>query len=136
MQHVWLANDGRRLDPIDLDAKDANGDPLIPENSHVRIAHQTSLSGAKVLRRSYSYNDGTDFYIERWPPWRQEMEYDAGLIFVAHQSDPRTGFIPINTQLSKFDMMNQFTTHIGSAVFACPPGVRPGSFIGAGLFEA
>jgi deferrochelatase/peroxidase EfeB len=124
------------FDPLDLDAADKDGNQVIPENSHVRLSNQATNNGAQILRRSYSYNDGTDFYIERWPPWRQETEYDAGLIFVAHQSDPRTGFIPINDRLAKFDMMNQFTTHVGSGVFACPPGVRPGSFIGAGLFVA
>ena len=124
------------FDALDLDAADKDGNQVIPENSHVRLANQATNNGAQILRRSYSYNDGTDFHIERWPPWRQETEYDTGLIFVAHQSDPRTGFVPINERLSKFDMMNQFTTHVGSAVFACPSGVRPGSFIGAGLFEA
>ncbi len=116
-------------------AQDKDGNPVIPENSHVRLSNQATNNGAQILRRSYSYNDGTNFYIERWPPWRQETEYDAGLIFIAHQSDPRTGFIPINEKLAKFDMMNQFTTHVGSAVFACPPGAKPGSYIGAGLFE-
>jgi deferrochelatase/peroxidase EfeB len=124
----------KEFDPVDLDSLDHDGNPLIPENSHVRLSNQASNKGAQVLRRSYSYNDGTDFYIERWPPWRQETEYNAGLIFIAHQSDPRSGFIPINEKLAKFDLMNQFTTHVGSAVFACPPGVRQGSFIGAGLF--
>ena len=123
------------FDPVNLDAQDKDGNNVIPDNSHVRLSNHASNNGAQILRRSYSYNDGTNFYIERWPPWRQETEYDAGLIFIAHQSDPRTGFIPINEKLSKFDLMNQFTTHIGSAVFACPPGARQGSFIGAGLFE-
>ena len=123
------------FDPVDLDAVDKDGNQVIPENSHVRLSNRGSNNGAQILRRSYSYNDGTDFYIERWPPWRQETEYDAGLIFIAFQGDPRTGFIPINERLSKFDMMNQFTTHVGSGVFACPPGARPGSFIGAGLFD-
>lgn len=123
------------FDPVNLDAQDKDGNPIIPENSHVRLSNQASNNGAQILRRSYSYNDSTNFYIERWPPWRQETEYDAGLIFIAHQSDPRSGFIPINEKLSKFDMMNQFTTHIGSAVFACPPGAKKGSYIGAELFE-
>lgn len=126
----------KEFDTVDLDAKDKDGNLLIPENSHVRLSNRASNNGAQILRRSYSYNDSTDFYIERWPPWRQETEYDAGLIFVAHQSDPRTGFIPINERLAKFDMMNQFTTHVGSAIFACPPGAKPGSFIGAELFSA
>ncbi|MFM0018841.1 iron uptake transporter deferrochelatase/peroxidase subunit [Paraburkholderia azotifigens] len=124
------------FDAVDLKAEDKDGNPVIPDNSHVRLSNQANNAGAQILRRSYSYNDGTNFYIERWPPWRQETEYDAGLIFIAHQSDPRTGFIPINEKLSKFDMMNQFTTHIGSAIFAVPPGAREGSYIGAGLFEA
>ncbi|MFM0648897.1 Dyp-type peroxidase [Paraburkholderia bryophila] len=124
------------FDAVDLKEEDKDGNPVIPENSHVRLSNQASNNGAQILRRSYSYNDSTDFYIERWPPWRQETEYDAGLIFVAHQSDPRKGFIPINDRLAKFDMMNQFTTHVGSAVFAVPPGAKPGSYIGAGLFEA
>lgn len=126
----------KEFDTVDLTANDKDGNPLIPENSHVRLSNRASNNGAQILRRSYSYNDGTNFYIERWPPWRQETEYDAGLIFIAHQADPRTGFIPINQKLAKFDMMNQFTTHVGSAVFACPPGAKPGSYIGAQLFEA
>jgi deferrochelatase/peroxidase EfeB len=124
------------MDPIDLNAADKDGNSIIPDNSHVRLSNEALNNGAQILRRAYSYNEGTDFYIERWPPWRQETEYDAGLIFIAHQSDPRTGFIPINERLSKFDMMNQFTTHVGSAIFACPPGAKPGSYIGAELFEA
>jgi deferrochelatase/peroxidase EfeB len=32
--------------------------------------------------------------------------------------------------------MNQFTTHVASALFAIPPGVAPGSFIGQALFLA
>ncbi|WP_206956531.1 iron uptake transporter deferrochelatase/peroxidase subunit [Trinickia acidisoli] len=124
------------FDPVDLAATDKDGNPVIPDNSHVRLSNPGSHDGMRLLRRAYSYNDSTNFYIERWPPWRQETEYDAGLLFIAHQSDPRTAFVPINEKLSKFDMMNQFTTHVGSAIFACPPGVKQGSFIGAGLFEA
>jgi alkanesulfonate monooxygenase SsuD/methylene tetrahydromethanopterin reductase-like flavin-dependent oxidoreductase (luciferase family) len=45
-----------------------------------------SNEGAQILRRPYSYNDGVDFTIERWPPRRQGVEYDAGLLFVATSS--------------------------------------------------
>ena len=124
------------FDPVDLEALDKDGNPAIPENSHVRLSNPGSNDGMRLLRRAYSYNDGTNFYIERWPPWRQETEFDAGLLFIAHQRDPRTAFVPINDKLAKFDMMNQFTTHVGSAIFACPPGAKPGSFIGADLFDA
>jgi deferrochelatase/peroxidase EfeB len=120
-------------DPANLTATDADGNPVIPENAHVRLASAAS-SGTRILRRGYSYNDGLNFTTERWPPWRQGMEYDSGLLFVAYQKDPRTGFIKMFDRMAKFDMLNQFTTHTGSGVFACPPGVQPGQMIGGGLF--
>ena len=124
------------LDPIDLDAVDKDGNPLIPENSHVRLGAPAKNDGAQVLRRSYSYDNGLGFVAERWPPWRQGMEFDAGLLFVCYQRDPRTGFVKIFETMSKFDMMNQFVTHIGGGLFACPPGAAPGHFIGEALFSA
>jgi deferrochelatase/peroxidase EfeB len=124
------------FDAMDLDAVDKDGNPVIPENSHVRLAAAASNDGAQFLRRPYSYNNGVDFTAERWPPWRQGLEYDAGLFFVAYQRDPRTGFIKIYDKVAKLDMMNQFVTHVGSGLFACPRGARPGQFIGQGLFVA
>jgi deferrochelatase/peroxidase EfeB len=123
------------FDPIDLDAKNASGDPVIPENSHVRIAHEMAMAGSKILRRSYSYNDGANVTAERWPPWRQGMEFDAGLIFVCFQRDLAAGFINIFERMSRFDMMNQFVTNVGGAHFAIPAGVAKGGFIGQKLFE-
>ena len=124
------------FDPIDLEAKDADGNPVIPENSHVRLAHQAGVEGSRILRRAYSYNDGANFTAERWPPWRQGMEFDAGLIFMCYQRDPRSGFIKIFEKMSRFDMMNQFVTNTGGGHFACPGGAAEGEFIGQRLFEA
>jgi len=59
--------------------------------------------GMRVLRRSYSYNDGANMTAERWPPWKQGMEFDAGLVFVCFQRDPRKGFIPIFEKMSRFE---------------------------------
>ena len=126
----------REFDAIDLAAADADGNPIVPENSHVGIAHRAALSGARVLRRSYSYDDGANMTAERWPPWRQGMEFDAGLMFVCFQRDPRKGFIPIFEKMSRFDMMNQFVTNTGGGCFACPRGVAEGGWIGRALFEA
>ena len=121
------------FDPVDLNATDQDGNPIIPENSHVRLANAASNGGARILRRAFSYNDGVSFTAERWPPWRQAMEYDAGLLFICYQRDPRTGFIRIFEKMSKFDMMNQFVTHVGSGLFACPPGAAEGEFVGQRL---
>jgi deferrochelatase/peroxidase EfeB len=123
------------FDPKDLAATDSDGNPIIPENAHIRLASAENNDGAKILRRSYSYNDGVNFTAERWPPWRQGMEYDAGLLFMCYQRDPRTGFIKIFEKMAKFDMMNQFVTNVGSGLFACPGGAAQGEFVGQRLFE-
>ena len=124
------------FDPLDLKATDRDGNPLIPENAHVRLAAAASNGGAQILRRGYSYNNGVDLTAERWPPWRQGLEYDAGLLFVAYQRDPRTGFIRIFERMSRLDMMNQFVTHVGGGLFACPPGAAQDEFIGQRLFRS
>jgi len=121
-------------DAVDLTLMDKDGNPFIPENSHIRLATATANDGVEILRRSYSYNDGVNLTAERWPPWRQGMEYDAGLLFMCYQRDPRTGFIKIFDKLSKFDMLNQFVTHVGGGLFACPAGAKEGEFIGQRLF--
>ncbi len=122
-------------DSLDLDATDASGNPIIPENAHVRLGAPEANDGAQILRRSYSYDNGLSFIAERWPPWHQGMEFDAGLMFICYQRDPRTGFVKIFDKMSKFDMMNQFVTHVGSGLFACPPGAKEGGYIGQPLFE-
>jgi deferrochelatase/peroxidase EfeB len=123
------------FEPLGLDRNDADENPVIPENAHVRLANAAENGSAEMLRRGYSYNDGANFTAERWPPWRQGMEYDAGLLFVAYQADPRTGFIKLFQKMAKFDMLNQFVTHTGGGLFACPGGVREGEFIGRKLFS-
>lgn len=123
------------FDPLDLNAADSDGAFVIPDSAHVRLGAAANNDGAEILRRPYSYNDGVDFTIERWPPWRQGVEYDAGLFFVCYQRDPRTGFIKIFDKMSKFDMLNQFVTHTGGGLFACPGGIAQGEFIGHRLLE-
>jgi deferrochelatase/peroxidase EfeB len=122
-------------DPRNLDATDHDGNPIVPENSHLRLGASETNGGAQILRRGYSYNDGANVTAERWPPWRQGMEYDAGLLFLCYQRDLRAGFIRIFDKMSKFDMMNQFVTHVGGGFFAVPQGVQPGDYIGQALLE-
>jgi deferrochelatase/peroxidase EfeB len=120
--------------PLDLGRRDAAGSPVIPADAHVRLAAPQTNNGAVIVRRAFSYNNGTTPFTERWPPWRQALEYDAGLLFLAYQKDPRTGFLPIFTRLAEADALNQFTTHTASAVFAVPPGAAgPGDWIGRTL---
>jgi deferrochelatase/peroxidase EfeB len=123
------------FDALDLKARTDTGELHIPENSHVRLAAPETNNGAILIRRAFSYNNGTTQFTERWPPWRQALEYDAGLLFLGYQCDPRTAFVPINSRLAISDALNQFTTHTASAVFALPPGAPgPGHWVGEELF--
>ena len=126
----------RERDPLDLERTNSEGNLVIPDTAHVRLAAAASNEGAQILRRGYSYNDGVSFVAERWPPWHQGMEYDAGLFFIGYQTDPRTSFVKIFGNLAKIDALNQFATHITSGLFACPPGVQKGEYIGQKLFTA
>ncbi|MEV7125617.1 iron uptake transporter deferrochelatase/peroxidase subunit [Streptomyces sp. NPDC093260] len=83
-------------------------------DAHVRLAHPDSNNGITILRRGYSFTDGTDGL----------GRLDAGLFFLAYQRDPRKGFIPLQRRLSAQDALNDYIQHVGSAVFAIPPGVR------------
>ncbi|AYV31930.1 MULTISPECIES: iron uptake transporter deferrochelatase/peroxidase subunit [Streptomyces] len=83
-------------------------------DAHVRLAHPDSNDGATILRRGYSFTDGTDGL----------GRLDAGLFFLAYQRDVRKGFVRIQRALSKSDSLNEYIQHVGSAVFAVPPGVR------------
>ncbi|ACZ85334.1 iron uptake transporter deferrochelatase/peroxidase subunit [Streptosporangium roseum] len=107
----------REHDPVVLDR--------MPIDSHVRLASPASLSGATILRRGYSFTDGSDGL----------GRLDAGLFFLAYQRDPEKGFIPIQRALAATDPLNEYIQHVGSGVFACPGGVRPGSFWGQGLLD-
>lgn len=134
-------NDGAPLgqkterEVLNLTATGKDGNPVIPENSHVRLASAAANGGSQMLRRGYSYNDGVNFTAERWPPWKQGMEYDAGLFFVSYQTDPRTAFIKVFQNIAKIDALNQFVTHVSSGLYVCPPGAKKGEYIGQKLFE-
>jgi deferrochelatase/peroxidase EfeB len=127
-----LAKPGK---PVVSDLKAADSDDLSDHPpSHLQTVGGDAMS---MYRRSYSFTDGVNFTSERWPPWRQGLEYDAGMLFICYQPDPRTGFINTYTKMSKLDfLLNQFWTHEGSGLFACPQGVNPGEYIGQGLFES
>jgi dye decolorizing peroxidase len=43
-------------------------------------------------------------------------------------------FVPVQQRLADLDLLNEWTTPIGSTVFAMPPGTESGEFIGATLF--
>ena len=60
---------------------------------------------------------------------------DAGLFFIAFMRNPVTQFIPMQSELAANDLLNEYITHTGSAVFACPPGLREGEYWGSTLLN-
>lgn len=124
----------QEFDVLDLDAVQPDGNPVVAENAHAAMAAPQSNDGAQILRRTFSYDNGIARVAERWPPWKQVMTFDAGLLFQCYQRNPATGFTKIFTKMAQIDMLNQFTTHVGSGLFACPPGALPGEYIGQKLF--
>jgi len=100
--------------------------PALPVNAHILLSSPQLNGGQRILRRGYSYLDGID---------QATGSPAAGLMFLCYQRDPRRQFIPIQRQLAGSDALNKFVSHIGSAIFACPPGARPGGFVGEGLVQ-
>lgn len=103
----------------DYQAVNAHGFPVIPATSHIRLAHP-GVPVERILRRPYNYDAGIG----------SDGAADAGLLFVACMADPVTQFVPIQRRLAAADTLNIWTTPIGSALFAVPPGFQPGQHVG------
>jgi len=120
--------------PLGLGRLDSGGNWWIPPTSHVRVASPEVNDGAVIVRRSFSYANGTTTGPGGARP-TQNLEYDAGSLFLGYQKDPRTAFVPIYDKLALIDELRRFTTHTASAVFALPPGASgPDDWVGRLLF--
>ena len=116
---------------------DADGNPVMPENSHVRLAH----AGEQRRRaRSCAAPIPTTTAPISPPsagrPGGRAWSTTPACSSSATSAIRAAGFIKIFEKMSRFDMMNQFVTHTGGGLFACPGGVAEGEFIGQRLFEA
>ncbi|MGX7672535.1 Dyp-type peroxidase [Plantactinospora sp. DSM 117369] len=122
---------GRRLDtgaPLsgrheqdepDFSAVNEAGLPIMPDFAHVTRARVMD-DRLKILRRPYNYDGVPD----------AAGRADSGLIFAAYQADIERQYLPIQRRLAERDLLNDWITPIGSAVFAIPPGCEPGGWIG------
>lgn len=114
---------GKEFSEPDFKLKGRDG-PIIPADSHVRLAHPDFNNGTKMLRRGYNFTDGSNSL----------GRLDAGLFFIAFVRDPDTHYIPMQTTLSQQDSMMEYLQHTGSGLFAVPPGVKDGAYVGQPLF--
>jgi len=103
-------------------AATSGGWPVVAEFAHVRRARARE-AGERIYRRGYNYADPGATGHGR-----------AGLLFASFQADPVRQFHPLQKRLAELDMMNEWTTPVGSAVFWIPPAWSPGGFPGEGLF--
>ncbi|MCX5045508.1 iron uptake transporter deferrochelatase/peroxidase subunit [Aldersonia sp. NBC_00410] len=113
------------FDQVDLQSAGPHG-PMIDHRAHIRLASAESLGGVKLLRRGYNFTDGSDGF----------GHLDAGLFFIAYCRNPQTQFVPMQLQLARSDLLNEYIQHTSSAVFAVPPGLRDGQYWGSTLFGA
>ncbi|HEX9086681.1 MAG TPA: iron uptake transporter deferrochelatase/peroxidase subunit [Arthrobacter sp.] len=116
---------GTEFTAPEFDAQGRAGEPLIATSSHVRLAHPSHNNGVHMLRRGYNYTDGSDGL----------GHLDAGLFFIAFVKDPRTHYVPMQLAMARKDTLAvEYLEHTGSGLFAVPPGVQPGGFVGEQLF--
>jgi dye decolorizing peroxidase len=116
---------GTEFTAPDYEKFTATGSLAIPPGAHIRQAGAQSNSGATILRRAFNYYNGS----------RQDGAPDAGLIFLAFQADPATGFTTIQQRLSGADSLTTFIRHEASALFAILPGCASGDYLGRGLLK-
>ncbi|HSR94809.1 MAG TPA: iron uptake transporter deferrochelatase/peroxidase subunit [Solirubrobacterales bacterium] len=113
------------FEPLDLEAE-RKGKPVIPADAHVRLASASASGGEQILRRGYSFTDGVDESLG---------ELEAGLFFICFQRDPERQFVAIQRRLGSNDALGEYVKHVGSAIFAVPPGARPGGYVGETLLD-
>ncbi len=115
---------GTEFTTPDFAADGADGLPAIPAHAHIRLASYENNGGTRILRRGHSYTDGID-------PVAGTLV--GGLFFIAFMKNP-SQFIKLQNSLAA-DALNEYVQHVGSAIFACPPGLSPGQHWGDGLFS-
>jgi deferrochelatase/peroxidase EfeB len=113
---------GSEFTAPDFSVRRTDGNPAIPHDSHVRLAHPEQV-GTRILRRGYNFVDGSN----------DLGQLRAGLFFMSYQGSPEQ-FITVQKSLAS-DAMNEYIRHVGSALFAIPPGTPEGGFVGASLFD-
>ncbi|WP_328323190.1 Dyp-type peroxidase [Kribbella sp. NBC_00382] len=110
-------------DELDLEARDADNRLVIAKNAHARLSHHSENDGRRIFRKGLNYVQDTG------------ATRESGLIFLSYQADLVSQFLPLLTRLNAADALNEWTTTIGSATFAIPPGFHEASWLGEGLLS-
>ncbi len=110
------------FDVPDFTAVDRRGLTKISSVAHIARARDGLGSEVQIHRRTFNYETGAGG--------------DSGLLFASFQADIERQFLPIQRRLAEVDLLNEWTTPIGSTVWAIPPGATEGGYVGQELFDA
>ena len=91
----------------------------MPPRAHALRARPAQNGGARIFRKGANYSTGED----------------SGLVFMSFQASVEGQFVPVQTALDREDALNEWTTALGSAVFAVLPGFDEGDWLGSTLLS-
>ena len=111
-------------DELDLRARRRRR-AVIPADAHVRLA-----APSDQRRRG---DPAPRLLVHRRLRRRARASSTPGCSSSRFQRDPRAQFVRIQRRLGADDALNEYIKHIGSAIFAFPPGARRGGCVGEGL---
>ncbi len=100
-----------------LDAVDEQGKKVIPPYSHIRKA--AGGPGQQFFRRPFNY---------------EEPGVESGLLWTAYCANLTEQYVPVQKVLADGDLLNLWTTPVGSSVWVIPRGFVEGETLAAELF--
>ncbi|WP_062467361.1 Dyp-type peroxidase [Demequina maris] len=122
---------GSEHDDVDLEATDASGFTVVNPAAHVARA-RVEDPALRIVRIGYNYDDPVE--AGALDSQGRPAVSNVGLLFGSWQRDVATQFTPLQERMAEVDLLNTWTTPIGSGVWAIPPGCAEGGFVGETLF--
>ncbi len=101
-----------------FDAVDENGIKVIPPFAHIRKA--AGKAGQQFFRRPFNY---------------EVPGVEAGLLWTAYCANLSKQYVPVQQALDEGDLLNLWTTPVGSSVWVFPRGFEQGAMLAQGLFS-
>ncbi len=112
------------FDPLDLEAKDADGLPAIPS---------TPTSASPRPRKTAASGSCAAATPSPTASTRASASSKPASSSSASSATRARQFVAIQRRLGLNDALNEYIKHVGSAVFAVPPGARKGGYVGETL---
>lgn len=107
----------KERDLPNFDAVDENGIKVIPPFAHIRNA--AGKKGQQFFRRPFNY---------------EIPGQEAGLLWTAYCANLTEQYVPIQTALDQGDLLNLWTTPVGSSIWVIPSGFAQGESLASKLF--